>query len=455
MQSWAAEELRDARLGDKRLDRRLMRVVEDLARQPSVSVPQASGTWAATKAVYRFWDSARVTPEAIRASHTQSTVKRVQRHVLAVQDTTDLDFAHHPTTKGVGPLDNSFQQGLKVHSTLAVSSQGVPLGLLHQEVWARDPETRGISHRCRQREIKDKESQRWLTALEASQQSVPAGVQVVTVADREADIYDLFAWPRRPGAHLLIRGTHDRRVGEVGYLWETMRQSPVCGRYTFAWRRKDGQPAREVTVCVRCASLEIQPPHHHPKRGTLKPVRVQGVLAEEENPPPGVTPVCWLLLTTLPVDSLEDAQRYIRCYSYRWLIERYHFVLKSGCRLEQLQLEEARRIQRALATYCIVAWRLLWLTYEARQNPDTPCDKVLEAHEWQSLYCRIHRTPQPPVEPPTLRQAVRWIAQLGGFLGRKSDGEPGVKTIWLGFRRLNDLAAMWQLLHSLPTLDSS
>jgi hypothetical protein len=155
------------------------------------------------------------------------------------------------------------------------------------------------------------------------------------------------------------------------------------------------------------------------------------------------------------VDDLADAQRCLRWYSYRWLIERYHFVLKSGCRLEQLQLEEAERIQRALATYCIVAWRLLWLTYEARRNPDTPCDQVLEACEWQALYCRIHRTSQPPGTPPTLWQAVRWIAQLGGFLGRKSDGEPGVKTIWLGLRRLNDLAAMWQLLHPSPSPDSS
>ena len=235
MQSWAAEELRYADLGDQRLNRRLVRVVEDLARQPSASVPQASGTWAATKAVYRFWDSERVAPEAMRASHTRSTVERVRGHewVLAVQDTTNLDFAHHPQTKGLGPLDNAFQWGLKVHSTLAVSSEGVPLGLLCQEVWARDPASKGSGHRRRKREIHEKESQRWLTALEASQQTVPAEVQVVTVADREADIYALFALPRRRGAHLLIRGTHERRTGEVGYLWETMRQSPVCGRYTF------------------------------------------------------------------------------------------------------------------------------------------------------------------------------------------------------------------------------
>lgn len=135
-------------------------------------------------------------------------------------------------------------------------------------------------------------------------------------------------------------------------------------------------------------------------------------------------------------------------YSYRWLIERYHFVLKSGCGLEKLQLETAERIHRALATYCIVAWRLLWLTYEARHNPDSPCDRVLEAHEWQSLYCTTHQTSIPPVTPPSLHDAVLWTAKLGGFLARKGDGEPGVKTIWRGLRRLHDIANTWQLLQT-------
>ena len=457
MLSWAAKELRYARLGDARLNRRLMRIVEDVAAQPTASVPQASGTWAATKGAYRFWDSEQVSPEAIRASHVASTVERVRREkvVLAVQDTTELDFAHHLATQGLGPLDNAYQRGLKVHSCLAESTQGVPLGLLHQAVWVRDPERVGIRHQRRKRETKDKESQRWLTALQASQEAVPAEVQVVTVADSEADIYDLFALPRRSGSHLLIRGTHNRRVDHTAaYLWQAAGQSPVCGEYALHVRRKDGQPGREAKLGVRYCSLEIQPPRNRKQRASLAAVCMQVVLVVEQTPPTGVTPIRWLLLTTLALHTLEDALQCVRWYSYRWLIERYHFVLKSGCRLESLQLETAERLQRALATYGIVAWRLLWLTYEARQGPQTPCDQVLERHEWQSLYCRIHKTSQPPTVPPTLHQAVRWIAQLGGFLGRTSDGEPGVQTIWFGLRRLTDIAAMWQLLYPQPHPDS-
>ena len=151
----------------------------------------------------------------------------------------------------------------------------------------------------------------------------------------------------------------------------------------------------------------------------------------------------------MPITGFADALQYLRWYSYRWLIERYHYVLKSGCRLEQLQLETADRIERALATYTIVAWRLLWLTYEARYNPEATADTVFLPYEWQALYCHMYSTPIPPDTPPTLNQCVRWIASLGGCLGRFRDGEPGVKTIWLGLRRLHDIASTWRLVYGI------
>ena len=370
--------------------------------------------------------------------------------MLAIQDTTDLDFTHHPATAGLGPLDHPALRGLKVHSVLAVSEAGIPLGLLHQAVWARDPEQVGKRHQRRQRKTADKESQRWLTAVQESEGAAPAGTTVVTVADREADIYDLFALPRRPGSELLIRAAHDRRVNEVGYMWETVGRAPVAGQYTFTVQRKEDVPARQATMSVRFTQVQVQPPRNRRPRASLPAVPITVVLAQEESAPEGVNPLQWLLVTTWAVTTFEDALHCVRWYSYRWLIERYHYVLKSGCHVEELQLEMAERLEKALATYCIVAWRLLWLTYEARRIPEAPCSLALETHEWQALYCTIHKTPVPPAEPPALQQAVSWIAQLGGFLGRKSDGHPGAKTIWRGLRRLNDIAATWQLLYSSP-----
>lgn len=450
MQAWAAQELRQADLGDPRRTRRLIQIVEDLAAQPSASVPQASGTWAKTKAVYRFWDDAPVTPAAIRESHIHSTVERSRRQsqVLAVQDTTELDYADHPATTGLGPLENIWQNGLKIHSTLAVRTDGVPLGLLHQHVWVRDARKKKVSRQRRKRATQDKESQRWLTAWQASQDQLPPEVGVIVVADSEADIFDLFATPRRPGAELLIRGTHNRRVDATAkYLWDSVRAQPVRGTYPLTLRRRDGQPAREAVLTVRTATVTIQPPRHHLKRAQLRPVTLHVILVAELTPPPTGEPIVWLLLTTLPAETWEQVQQCITWYTYRWFIERYHFVYKSGCHLEDLQLETADRLQRALATYSLVAWRLLWLTYEARRAPEASCEPVLERAEWQALYAKQHATDQVPTTPPTLRDAVRGIAQLGGFLARRSDGEPGVKTIWLGLRRLSDLADMWRLLH--------
>lgn len=461
MNNWAAAELQYADLGDVRRNKRLIRLVSDLAAQPNASVTQASGDWAATQAAYDFWSSPHVKPEAIRLAHQKSTIERIKQQtvVIAIQDTTEVNFTHHTSKKGMGYLDNASSRGLKVHSVFCSSANGVPLGILHQQVWARDPAELGKKHQRHNKPIQDKESQRWLTALDATQSLLAEETVVVTVADREADIYELFVLPRRPNSEFLIRANHNRCVKAktedqpLERLQQAIGQIPAWGQLTLELRRHPEREPRVATLTLRATTLELQPPATHRERQQLPPVSVQVIWAQEENPPPGVEPVSWLLLTTLAVTCFEDVVQCLRWYSYRWLIERYHYVLKSGCRLEQLQLETADRIHRALATYTIVAWRLLWITYLARYHPDTPADTVLQTHQWQALYCTIHQTPNPPDLPPNLRTCVRWIAQLGGFLARKQDGEPGVKTIWQGLRRLHDITQTWLLLS--PTSSTS
>ncbi|MFZ1535958.1 MAG: IS4 family transposase [Chromatiaceae bacterium] len=451
--NWAADELRWLRLPDLRLVRRVQRVVELLAEKPTASVPVACGNWADTKATYRLWSSARVSAKAIQDAHVKRTVERASQGddvILAIQDTTQLDFTTHPGTTGLGPIGRSFVRGLMVHTTMAASAEGVPLGMLDQQVWARpEPEEGQISHR-RQRATADKESQVWLNGLASAQQVVAPGQRMVVVADRGADIYDLFTAPRREGVDLLIRAEYNRRIlEEDGHVWDAVRAAQVGGQATVAVSRIKGRLQRDAAVTYRWESVTVRPPH----RGTRpdsSTVKLTAVLVEEEQPPEGVAPICWRLLTTLPVTTFEVAQRVVRWYTLRWLIERYHYVLKSGCGIEDLQLEDSERLTRALATYSIVAWRLLWLTHLARETPEAPCTSALSTSEWQALHCTIHRTPTPPDHPPSLRQAIRWIAQLGGFLGRKGDGEAGVKSIWRGLQRLNDITATWVLLHPAP-----
>lgn len=464
--TFAAIDVTATELGDPRRARRLDGLVATLAARPGARPAAASGSWAVTKAAYRFWDAEQVSAAAIRAAHTATTRARVSAEpvVLAVQDTTEVDLTTHRATTGLGPLSAPSRRGLLLHSVLAVTPAGVPLGLLAQQVWARDAATTGKRHTRRQRATADKESRRWLDGQAAGHTALPPTTQVVTVADREADIYELFAAPRPAHRDLLIRATHDRRVtpaappaddrtdpdAPAAYLWATARAAPAVGERVVPLPRADDRPAREARLTIRVAPVVLSPPRHHRQRTKLTPVALTAVLAEEAAPPPDVAPVCRLLLTTLPVADLADAERCLDWYKQRWLIERYHFVLKSGCQIEELRLETAERLERALATYCVVAVRVLWLTDQARATPDQPCTVALTTAERQALACTVLGTPTPPAAPPPLGQAVRWIAQLGGFLGRRHDGEPGVRAVWRGLRRLADLTAMWQVLHPVP-----
>jgi hypothetical protein len=448
--SWAFLELVEAELGDWRLTNRLIRLVEAMAEQPEATIPQACGTSGA-KAAYRFFDNPCVDAGKILEPHVARTALRAAEHqvVLAPQDTTTLSLTHHPSTRGTGYItSNRKTRGLLLHSTMVLSPQGTPLGMVDQQIWARSLKDYGKAKKAREKLIQDKESQCWLNSLEAVQQALPEHPQVVVIGDQESDIFDLFAASRRPGVDLLVRVCRTgRRVDDAAkYLNQAIAQSPVRGTVTIQLPRGDDRPTRQAVLSLRWGSYTILPPRHHPQRRQLSPITLQFILAEEEHPPAGQEPVRWFLVTTLPVKSLEDAVQFLRWYSYRWRIERFHFVFKSGCKIEQLQLETVERLQRAISCYSIVAWRLLWLTYEARERPDNSCAEILETHEWRSLHATVHPDRPVPKQPPTVREAVRMVAQLGGFLGRKQDGEPGVKTIWRGLRRLSDISRTWELV---------
>jgi hypothetical protein len=455
---WAAQEVAGAGLGDPRRQRRASQILAALAAQPMASLPQACGTWAAAKGTYRFLANPAVAPATLRAAHQARTLERMaaEPRVLLVQDTTYVNFTRQPHIQGMGPLHTRAQprQGLLVHTTLALSADGLPLGVLDQQVWARDPTAMGQAQQRKQRPLQAKESQKGLKGLAASTSPLPSAQRAVVVADREADVYDLFVAPRPAHVDLLIRAAHDRTVGgpdaEPPRLWAAAQALPEQARRRLAVPRADQQPERTATVSVRGGSLTLQPPRRRQRAG-LSALSLQVVLVQEVAAPTGVTPVQWLLLTTLPVASATAAWQVVEWYRARWRIEQFHFVLKSGCRFERLQLDTAERLERALARYSIVAWRLLWLTLVARQTPEASAEPTLRRAEWQTLWCVHHQQPTPPAEPPTLREAVRWIAQLGGFLARKGDGEPGVQTLWHGWRRLTDLTTAFTLARQPPT----
>lgn len=370
--------------------------------------------------------------------------------MLLVEDTTSYNFSAHAATGGMGPLENKQCRGFLAHNTLAVSEVGVPLGLLEQVVWARPEETAGDRHR---RAFEDKESYKWVQGLpdQATQAALP---EAIVISDRESHIYEYLDELVERGFGFVVRAAQGRGFTlDKQDVFAALATQPVQASLTVSLPRRPDREAREAQVDIRFVPLTLK----RPRRSTARRANltVYSVEVLEPHHPPGETPVHWLLLTSLPVETLDQAQTVIRYYTYRWLIERFHFVLKSGCKLEERQLRERGRLERLLAVFSQVAWQLLWLTYQARLTPDVPCTVVLQTHEWQALYAFHHRSQSPPSQPPSLHQATRWIAQLGGFLARKGDGEPGVKVLWRGWTRLQDIADTWSILHPLPDVGNA
>jgi Transposase DNA-binding/Transposase Tn5 dimerisation domain len=454
--SWAEIEFGAAELDDPRRTARLVRLAEQRGAQPHASIAECCGTPAASKAAYRFYESPYVDEAEIQLSHASASLERVAAYsiVLAVQDTTRLDYTDHPATRGLGVLEDVKHQGLFLHSTLLVTPERVPLGLLAWQYGQRSAEQLGQRHTRRVRALADKESYKWLQSLDAlamAQAQVPQ-TQLVSVADREADIYDLFLHAQQLSQALLVRAAWNRAVAHSEkYLWQRLETQAVAGELRVQVPRQAERPARQATLQIRYAPLSILPPRH--RRGKaegLAALAVWAVLAREESAPADSKPIEWLLLSTLPVDSFASACERVRWYTCRWLIEVYHKVLKSGCRVEERQFDELGTIKLYLAIDCVVAWRVLYLTMVGREIPDMPCTAIFEAHEWQALYCFTMRVATPPREPPTLSQAIGWLARLGGHQARKGDGSPGVIVLWRGLQRLHDISMAWQLFSPDP-----
>jgi hypothetical protein len=444
---WALAEFGASDLGDARLNTRLVKLARQLGQRPEASLPTALENEAALKAAYRFFDNAEVAHEKILASHVASSIARMHGHktVLAMQDTTFIDYASHPHTTGLGPTGAKGGWGMICHGTLTFSPQRVPLGVLGLRLWAREPDSPKRTTR-RKRAIEHKESHKWIDGLHAAASALSPGRQVVSVADRESDVYEFFAKARELGIDLLTRAAWDRNVdGAHGHLFDTLAAAPIIARKKLRLPARKEQPARVAKLKVRACAVSLHSPLNGPASG-LRPIALWGVWAYEPNPPAGVEPLDWKLLTTVPVTTNEEAVERLDWYAARWGIEVWHRVLKSGCRIEQRQLESFERLARMLTVYAVIAWRILYATMLARVVPDMSCTAILNEDEWQALYCRIHHSPTPPATAPPLRQAMRWIAKLGGFIGRASDGEPGTQTLWKGFHELITSTQMYRIM---------
>lgn len=469
------QEFAGADLSDKRLERRLIKTAELLARSPTAPINEACGDWASTQAAYRLFDNPKASPPAILEPHTRATLKRMAAQggpVLVVQDTVFFSYGKHPNTRGLGPIGKSNragERGLIMHNALAFTTSGVPLGLLSQCIWARGevPEE-GYQEKIERLQctaIEEKESSKWLVALRDTAARTPKGVKVITVADRESDFFEFLTHAEEQRALFLIRARIDRKLvpedsdGHARIL-EALAAASALGSLTVEIPGNGTRKARTASVEVRVAQVTIKPPARRGQAkdsGSTEPITVNVIAATESDPPEGIAAVSWVLLTNLPARNFEETAEKVQWYGKRWGVETWHKVLKSGCKVEDCLLEEAGRLQRYLTLFSIIGVRLMHVTYLAREQPEAPATQVFGAEEIEALRLRLKKKTQPLPQPPqTLREVVRMIGKLGGHLGRKCDGEPGVTVLWRGWMRLyEDVEILRAYKESLGLLNPS
>jgi hypothetical protein len=450
---WVTQEFARADLCDKRLDRRLLKTAQHLAKSPASPINEACGNWASTPGILK--------------PHWEATAERMAGcggPVLVMQDTVFFSYGSHVKTRGLGSIGKSnaaHERGLIMHNALAFTTSGVPLGIVSQSIWARREipveDYQEKIERLQVTAIEEKESSKWLVALRETVERAPAGVPVVTVADRESDFFEFLTHAKELRAKYLIRARTDRKLvpedsAGCTRMLEALSDAPALGSMRIEVPGNGSRKARTAFIEVRVAQVSIQAPPrrgaHAKASGSSEPVAVTLIGATEPSAPAGSESISWVLLTNLIVKDFESATEKVRWYGKRWGIEIWHKVLKSGGKVEDCMLEEAERLKRYLTLFSIIGVRLMHVAYLARAHPDLPATEVFSAVEIQVLHLRVTKALPPVTQSLTLREVVRMLGKLGGHLGRKGDGEPGVLILWRGWMRLYESVEM---LHSLQT----
>ena len=444
---WAEEEMAAVALGDQRLNTRAARMLSQRWARPTNSFFRSFDSAAETKGAYQLVENPRceINLASLLAPHQQQTARRMAAEtvVLLAQDTTGLSYNSLTQTTGLGSIGESDSRGLFLHSLQAFRLDGIPLGSLWAEVWARPP-TRDTAHRNEQ-SFDQKESGRWIRALQAAShwaRQMPQ-TRVLVCGDRESDIYELYDQKQAAPAnvHLLVRGQHDRCLSDGTRLLPSLAQVPVGGLLHVAVPRRPGCPARTAILQLRWKAVEVQPPAVALKK-SWPALKIYALWVREMDPPPGVEPIDWVLLTTWPIPTLKMARRLVRWYALRWGIECWHKVLKVVCGVERRQMKSATALERALAFDMMIASRVLLLTRLGKKHPDLPAAPFYTPDELEVLAVKKGESARFKASAKlTILQANILTAMLGGFWGRASDGPPGAQVLSEGLRVLQ--AVVW------------
>jgi hypothetical protein len=445
--AWANEMFGECELGDKRRTKRLLEVAELVAENPAASFPDQFEEWKDLKAAYRLFDSEKVTFEGIAAPHWRQTRRQASGRTLVLCDTTELDFGGRRKITGVGPTGNGSGLGFLLHNAMMVDAQsGSVIGIGGQTIHHRPKKrhSRKKENAAQRLKRNNRESLVWGRVIDDIGEP-GEGVEYVYVCDRGADNFEVFCRLQQNNSAWVIRAKAKNRKlltvdGESITLGKQLDKLTFRGAYELSLRARPDQSARTAEIEVSSGEMLIPVPRHTSpwvRSINPEPVRVNIVLVREVNAPKGVTPIEWVLYTSLPTTTYADAWTLIEYYETRWLIEEYHKALKTGTRVTKRQLKDGGRLEAMTGLMSVMGLRLLQLKSLARTDPKRPARTVVPMLWLQMLKAVRKRLTR--VHDMTVYEFYREVAKLGGFLGRKSDGEPGWITIWRGWEKLNNL----------------
>lgn len=434
---WAKAQWSGVELGDVRRTARAIKVGAKLAAMPSGSLPQQQGSWGDVKAAYRLLNEADVQFEALNQGHWQGSLEAAKSQagvVLFIQDGSELNYSNHKATTGLGYIGSGKSQGFQLHSCLAVKATSEEiLGLAQQQVWVRESLVR--DRQAKGEKIVRTEGEVWAKTLEAIG-AVPEAMQQrwVSVGDRNSDIFSYIQRAKALSWECLLRVSKDRHVsldGKKTKLLQGLRSLEVQTTTTLTKRGYQGQTKRDIKLNVAWSAITILSPIREQTSESIEGYCIR--VWEDKDVPDAIE---WLLFTTLPITSNEQALLYVHWYSLRWLIEEYHKALKTGCAIEQRQLTSAHALKNLLAFLAIVAVRLLQLRCLARSQSSQLASVHADPTMLQLVAAKFK------LNPTTMTLKTFWhsVARFGGFLARKSDGDPGWQTLWKGYLRLQDMA---------------
>lgn len=474
---WIEQEFSGIDFRDVRLVKRFQYILKKFMQQAQSNISASFEDWSSIKACYRFFSNQKVKASAILNDHIISTVESRIKHedetILVIHDTTYIDYKNRVKNDS---LDRVFRAqkgkdgslGLILHNSLALTASGVPLGLLNQKFVRRET----INHPGRgmltkqyvhTKPIQEKESYRWIEAIRDVNDLNIGDKEVVHIADREADIYELYKYCNEQNINLLIRAKENRAINKKKKrektkhkLFDYFRSLPEMLVINIKLQVDKDITYREATLSVSFREFTLPPP---PSRTCNKDgkellnLKLWGIIVKENNPPAGEEAISWLLVTNIEVNTATEAIEKIDWYKRRWNIEIFHKILKSGCSIEAAQLRDRERLIKYITTKSVIAWRIFWLSRKFNNDQDAGCSQVLTSLEQKLLFKRFNQAADPPKEL-SAKEAIKLIAKLGGYIGRNQDHPPGIISLWRGWTRLMNMVNDYKILVGVEAIET-